>query len=462
MIYGIKMRLYNRFLYALMASMLFLASSCCKNEYVNAIPADCMAVGFADFSNNDAGKGLDVKNIMKSVLGMDVSEQLGIDFEEKVYFFETNDGLFGLCAKIDDDDKLLDALNMLMVAENSNNKVHEYKDFHFAVIKNSWMAGFSDNTLLLVGPVTNSQYKSLEQRMAKWMEADEDKSIVSKPIYQHLEDIKAPMALVTQVKAIPEQFRLPFTMGMPKDADASQVMVALTMKIDGDIVDMQGETFSFNQQVDKALKEAANSFRPVTEKFVKSMENDALAALFLNAEGERLLELLRSNQGSQILLTGVNTSIDMDNILRCVDGDFMFMLSSLHGQRPEMALGAQLKSTQFLKDVGYWKSSCPQGTKIEDVGTNAFRLFDGETDYYFGIGENNLFYAGNLEDVANFGQQQAKQPIPDMLKKKIMGQKMCLCINIQQLYENQDFGKVLTSFLKPVFGNAKTLVYHQK
>lgn len=458
---GILMNLYKRLLYVLVGSALIFVTSCSNDDYMNAIPADCMAVGYADFSNNDTQKGLDVKNIMKSALGMDVSEQLGVDFDEKVYLFETNDGLFGLCAKVDDKDKLLDALNMLMMAENSNNKVHEYKDCHFAVIKNSWMTGISDKAFLLVGPVTNSQYKSIEQRMVKWMEADEDKSVVSRPIYQHLESIEAPAALVTQVKAIPEQFRLPFTMGMPKDADASQVMVALNMKIDGDIVDMQGETFSFNQQVDKALKEAANSFRPVSDKYAKCMENNAMAALFLNTEGERLLELLKSNEGSKMLLTGVNTSIDMDNILRCVDGDFMFMLSSLQGQRPEMAMGAQLKSTEFLKDVGYWKSSCPQGTRIEDVGVNAFKLFDGKSYYYFGIGENNLFYAGSMDDVASFGQQQAKQPIPDTLKQKILGQKLCLCINIQKLYENQDFGNVLSSFLKPVFGNAKMLVYHQ-
>ena len=134
---GILMNLYKRLLYVLIGSALIFVTSCSNDDYMNAIPADCMAVGYADFSNNDTQKGLDVKNIMKSALGMDVSEQLGVDFDEKVYLFETNDGLFGLCAKVDDKDKLLDALNMLMMAENSNNKVHEYKDCHFAVIKNS-------------------------------------------------------------------------------------------------------------------------------------------------------------------------------------------------------------------------------------------------------------------------------------------------------------------------------------
>ena len=151
--------------------------------------------------------------------------------------------------------------------------------------------------------------------------------------------------------------RLPFTIGMPKDADASQVMLALTMSIEGDIVDMHGATFLFNEQVNKALKETSGSFKPITEKYVNTLENDVVAALFLNAEGEKLLELLRSNPSSQLLLAGVNTTIDMDNILRCVDGDFMLMLPSLQVHRPEISMGAQLKATPFLNDVGYWKSS---------------------------------------------------------------------------------------------------------
>ena len=398
---------------------------------------------------------------MTSFLKMDSFDQIGVDFKQKVYFFETNDGSFGLCAKIDDRDKVLNTINLMMLKEKSHNKIHEYKDCQFIVINNNWMAGISDDVLLLLGPIINSQYKTSEQRMAKWMDADEEKSIVSKPIYQRLENIDAPVALVTQIKAIPEQFRLPFTIGIPKNSDASQVMLSLTMNIDGDIVDMQGETFSFNEKVDMSLRDTAKNFRPITEKYIKALENDALAALFLNAEGEKLLEHLRSNQSGQLILTGINAMIDIDNILRCVDGDYMLMLSSMQGQQPEMVMGAQLKSTKFLNDIGYWKSSCPKGTKIEDVGKNAFKLDDGFSKYYFGVSENNLFYASTSEELTFLGQQQAKQPIPDMLKKKMIGQKLCLCVNIKKLYEIQNYGELIASFLNPIFGNAKTLIYHQ-
>ena len=457
-----NMRIYKKIIYAMLAFVIVFVSSCSNDKYMNAIPADCMAVGYAEFSNDDSGNGLDAKNLLISALGMDMSDQLGVDFEQKVFFFETNDGLFGLCAKIDDKDELLNKLKLIMLAERSSNKVHEYKDYHFAVIRNSWMAGISDDALLLVGPVINAQYKTTEQRMAKWMDADEDKSIVSKPIFQCLDSINAPTALVTQLKAIPEQFRLPFTIGMPKDADASQVLLALTMNFDGDIVDLQGEIFSFNEQVDKALKDATSSFRPISEKYVKTMEKETMAALFLNAEGGGLLELLRSNQSCQMLLAGANTTIDMDNILRCIDGDLVFMLSSLHGQQPEIAMGAELKSAQFLNDVGYWKKSCPQGTRIVDFGNNAFKISNSSTNYYFGVGPNNHFYAGTTENLANSGQQQAKNPIDSSLSNRIIGKKLCLTVNLHALTENTDYGDMISSFLRPVFGKSKTIVYHLK
>ena len=110
-----------------------------------------------------------------------------------------------------------------------------------------------------------------------------------------------------------------------------------------------------------------------------------------------------------------------------------------------------------MSDIG---KAQPKGTRIEDVGNNAFKFYDGSSNYYFGVGENNLFYAGTSEDVANLGQQQAHNPIDEALRKKIIGQQLCLLVNMQALSDNPDYGQVISSFLSPIFGNAKTLIYH--
>ena len=89
-----NMRIYKKFIYAMLAFVIVFVSSCSNDKYMNAIPADCMAVGYAEFSNDDSGNGLDAKNLLISALGMDMSDQLGVDFEQKVFFFCGRNGGF--------------------------------------------------------------------------------------------------------------------------------------------------------------------------------------------------------------------------------------------------------------------------------------------------------------------------------------------------------------------------------
>ncbi len=455
------MGIYKIKLYVLTVFLIVLASSCSNDEYMNAIPANCLAVGYACVDNGD-GEGLNAKAVMKSALGIDLSDNMGIDLKEKLYFFETNDGLFGLCAKIDDQEDFLKSLRLLMLSEKNKAAIHEFKGFHFAVIKSSWIVGVSDKALLVVGPVVNSQYKTIERRMAQWLDADEEKSIVSCPVYQRLEAINTPLGLVTQIRAIPDQFRLPFSIGLSKDLDASQILLSLSVDVEDLVVDIQGEVFSLNEHINKTIKEAYDSFKPITEKYVNSLDENADVALFLNNNGEKLLQLLRANNTSQLLLTGINTTIDMDNILKCADGDFAIIAKSIHNRQPEIAFGAQLHSTDFLKDVNYWKSSCPPGTRIDEMGKNAFKWNDGSSNYYFGISEDNSFYAGTSEKVNDFGIKNAVHPVDGKIKEKIVGEKLCCYVNIQNLYDVPDMGEYLSSILKPMFGKSTILFYHTK
>ena len=59
--------------------------------------------------------------------------------------------------------------------------------------------------------------------MVKYLKADEDEGITASPMFERLETITSPMAMVAQAQALPEKFVAPFTLGTPKDTDPSQV-----------------------------------------------------------------------------------------------------------------------------------------------------------------------------------------------------------------------------------------------
>ena len=62
-----------------------------------------------------------------------------------------------------------------------------------------------------------------------------------------------------------------------------------------------------------------------------------------------------------------------------------------------------------------------------------------------------------IKKVSNNVQRKKRH---SRIRNKIVGKQLCLFVNIQALADNPDYGEIISSFFKPIFGNAKTLVYH--
>ena len=100
------------------------------------------------------------------------------------------------------------------------------------------------------------------------------------------------------------------------------------------------------------------------------MSADDAMGLFMNVDGKNFHKIIRQNQGISAMLTGINTAIDMDNIIKSINGDMVLIASDLSKGRLQMSMAAQLGNANWLKDVSYWKESVPQGGRIADWGKN--------------------------------------------------------------------------------------------
>ena len=188
------------------------------------------------------------------------------------------------------------------------------------------LAGFSDDALLVMGPVTAAAAPELQNRMARYLSQSEDNGIAATPLFAKLDSLSSPMAMVAQAHALPDQFVTPFMLGVPKDADASQVMIAAEMSVKSGVMFVDGSTFSFNRKIDKAIREAHTVYRPIAGRYLSAMPSDAVMGLFVNVDGNKFIELMRSNRSLQAMLAGINAAIDMDNIIKSVDGDMACLL----------------------------------------------------------------------------------------------------------------------------------------
>lgn len=442
--------------------MIVLMSACSDNDYLNAIPSKSTAVISIDMSRlNGQEQEQNQEHILKTMLHVDDVSKCGLDVKEKVYLFETIDGNLGLCAKVADEGDVSNWLSELS-QQRISSTVTERKGFHFAVLKDSWLVGFSSKALLVMGPVVAEAQAEMQRQMVRYLNADEDAGIKSSKLFAQLDSIDSPMAMVAQAVALPEKFVAPFTLGAPKDADASQIVIAAGMDVEDGVLKIAGRTFSFNPSINQALVKSQQVFRPIQGDYVQSMPDDAMTGIFMNVAGSRFLPLVQSNQGLQTLLMGINASIDMDNILRSVDGDMSIVLPTLGADHMQMMMAARLSHAKWLSDVDYWKQSCPKGSTIGNWKSNAFCYSSGKTCFYFGVTDDKQFFSGNDEVSAESSIRPSSHPISKRVQNMIRGEKMVMVINLEKSGGGGSAMQAVTGLLSPLFGQLTAVVYTLK
>lgn len=431
-----------------------VAASCSNNDYVNAIPSSATAVVKVDVQKLGADEG---SKAFASLLPQDIDvADCGIDWNSTVYAFETVDGNFGICAKVKSESKLNDCFEKAD-ANGKCGTLRKQGDFTFTDINNSWAVGFSDNTLIVVGPVSAAALGDAQRKITRMLRQDEDASIKNRPMFAKLDSMESSVSMVAQVQALPEKMMAPFTIGAPKDADASQVLVAVDFEKQNKVVRMNGETFSFNKSVDEALKKANSTYRKINGDYLDKVPSSCRIGLFTNVDGTQFLPLLQSNKALQALLVGINTAIDFDNIIRSVDGDLAFMTSGLGGSdNMDMTMFAKVKNPAWTADVDYWKQSCAKGCSI--TGTNgAWSYNGGNTHFAFGL-SGNMFYGTTDSKLVPGYVGNKPQPIDDKLKNEIKGNRMVLMLNLNGIMQ-KDMPAGVGGLFKPLLGDVESVVY---
>ena len=439
----------------LVLMLLSILTSCSSDDYLNVIPDNSTALIAIDaHSLLEKGKGSDIKKM----LSLDDFAECGIDLTEKLYIFETVDGNIGMAAKIADCDKLAGWFDQ-MSKDGKCKPTSEYKDYKFRVFNDSWVVGFSDDALVVLGPTLPVQQSETKLSIVKLLGQEEYNGIKGTPMFDRLDSIKAPVAFIAQAQALPDKFVAPFTLCAPKDADLSQIMIAAELSsTDGNNIVIRGETFSFNAKIDSEIKSSYNILRPIKGKYLNSMSSNSLLGVFLNVDGGHFINLLHSNKTFQALLAGMNTAIDMDNIIKSIDGDFVVVIPKLVKDMPEMQMCAQLKSKAFLNDVDYWKQSCPAGSKILDWGKDSYCYTGGDLTYYFGVSSDMQFYSGSTETEAKSILSKSVEPLSADIQNMINGQRMAMVLNLNMLLGQDGLGNIAHSLL----GDKSTVLYIMK
>ncbi len=439
-------------LYVVTLLLLVFTSCVGSDDYVNAIPQESTLI----ISINPAKvSGAGNATVLKALLHVSNFNNSGIDLSSNIYLFEDARGNFGVCAKIDNQDDFTRFLQKLGATG-----VEDRGDYQCAVLNTNSVIAYSDQAVLMMNNVLPVAQAETITLLSQYLKAEEKEGIKAAPMYAKLDSIKAPMAMVCQAQALPEQFVAPFTLGAPKNADPSQILIAAEMELNNNNLLIKGRTFSFKKAINDAIQKACKVYRPIEGRYARTMSQTDATGLFMNVDGTKFIELMRQNSGIRAMLSGINTAIDMDNIIKSIDGDMAIITPVLGDKGLQLMMSAKLKHADWLADVDYWKQSVPQGGMIGDWGKDCYYYKGDGTSYYFGVTDDGQYMSGGSEAAALQSVKASVNPINSDLQTKIKGEKMVMIINVAALQKGK--AQAITSLFKPLFGDLQSIVYTLK
>lgn len=400
------------------------------NGYLNVIPSGTKALVAVDFSK-------------MTWLDLGIGADCGIDFGRKAYLFETSDGSLGLVVAVDSKGDVESWLKSLHKSGKAS-KITERKGYQFAVINDNFIVGYSSSALLVMGPVIGDEQSQMQRKMVKYLSSDDD-NVSGSMLFKHLSEMDSPVAMVAQADALPEKIVTPLVLGAPRGTKADQLLIAATMEMEDECFTVTSRTFSNDKKIDDALKASREKMKPVSDKYLSAVSSDNLLTVACGANGVDFVELLRSNETLRTMLIGINTAIDIDKMLRGVDGDIILSLASLDNN--EISLLADARDLSWQKDVDYWKKSCPAGTRIEDDGTNCYRLASQEMNVWFGVKDGKLLYVAPTKEAAGKAGDKAANPISASVADKIKGSRFVAVFNVSAAEKQKPELAVVSSFL---------------
>lgn len=453
------MNIKRYFKTTIFAIICILSVSCSDTDYVNSIPKECTALVSIDPAKMT---GVNSRVLLKALLRVKNIDNSGLDFSNKIYFYETKDGHLGLCAKVDNEEKVEQLFNTL-AGQQKCQPITQRKGCKFTLLHSSWLVAFTEKALLIMGPYSMSEVIAQQNRMSRYMTNDENDGVKANAFYSKLDSITSPIALVAQSTAFPDKIFLPFSLGIPKGANPSQVLFVAEVNASGGCLDVNGDVFSYNKTLDLSIKKSMYSHRQISDEILPHINPNNNINFLMNVNGKEYLNQLQGNKYFQSLFVGINTVIDFNKIMQSVNGNMIISIPSYSDSVTSISLNAQLQHKNWLNDVSYWKQSCPSGTSIKDWGNNSYCCYTGKMSYYFGVTDDLWFYSGTTAEQALLSSTKTSiNQLKDDIIRIITGQKMAMIINLSSKKTSQSIYYKVLDMLKPIFGDLNYIIIRQK
>ena len=435
----------------LIGAVLIMFTSCEKGEYKSVIPENArmvMSVDLAELASDADLENSAVVDLLRKTVGLVATGsvkrkvngfienpvKMGFDLRESAYLFQTPNESYGLALKVGnkgDVDDLFKFLNK----QGLCSKLTEKDGRKWGALLGEIQFAYDSDAFLLFLPTKGEGAEMVKKMIAQCFTLEKKNQFVESEQYEKIEAEKGAIRLLSKGNALPSAAEAFVQNILPKTVRTGDVELRSSFQFEKGMMKISANLFSENPSVQKLLKEADDKMHRVHGKFANAAD-DSFVWSTLGCNGEWLLSVLKQNETLRNYLMMVERAVDIEKMLKAVDGDVTFVLRSTDALRDgnmNMMAMAEVERDDFLNDVDDWQKAMQDyHISMQKVGTNQYRISADDYQLNWGVVNGNLYFATDQAFDSKLLEQTKKATVPSHLAE-MDGTKMFTYIDLTKL-----------------------------
>lgn len=398
---------------SLMALVIMALCSCTNTDYQKAIPANATLVvktdmrsisEKADFKHSkwmtmlDASlvavvKGKDMKSVKEYI---DDPMKTGIDLSMPIYVFMVGEETAGMTMKVNDEGDVKDFL-LLLQKQGLASKPVEKDGLMCGTLIDDISYAYDSKSFLLLASLNGKGTSATNRMTHELMSIKEDDSFVSTEAFSCMNEEDDDVVTYTNGKLGKDILSYVLEAFVPAEIDMRDLDAIMCLNFENGQALFKAKAWGKTDKAQALLDEADKNFGTIDGKYIDRVSANTLVWIGTNIKGEWALSKLKENQSAKEMLFMLGRAVDIEQMLRAVDGDVAIELQSEGGnveKLPEYVMYASLKNSDFLKDVDDWKASMKDfGITMNNRGDNQYALAMDGGSYLWGVQSDDLFFS---------------------------------------------------------------------
>lgn len=399
-----------------------------QSSHARVIPADATALASFNAEEFIHESGLTEEKIGKLFSGNEELYKSALDLQKNIYAFVSAEGKIGFLFPLKDSDKLKD---WLAQSKKLNvTPVEEQQGYNWAFLDNSFVLGFDDDVLLVMGPTIASSQAELRQQMVGYLKQDKSESVVETSLYKNLENQEGILKMVASLEAFPEYYKMFQNMGLPDHVDFSKMLMTVSMDSETGKIVFHTGLVTEDKALSQKMKALEDLSRQIDGDFVPYATANTLIWLGTNVKGDKLMELVGEVPSLRLYLMAMNNVMDVERMLKTIDGDLAFTVTMT--EKPIVSMQAEMENLSFMDDVDYWIAAARNSGiyRFDRIGEDQYCMSTPmKKNIYLGLKDKNVILATEQSEMERL-QQGKKQNVLEPYEKDIKNSKFYLWANV--------------------------------